>query len=482
MTGVTEKFKALAQENGRRVWCRIEVGGEVFLDDRITGFDMDNVAHPDYFTIGATCSDRFHFSVRYGGELTAGAEVKPFISFDNEEWCPLGVYYISRRYVREDYVSVTCYDRMYSLDMDYTGTLPLPTDTAAVLEELCGRYGIECEEYGYAYPVTEYPSPATVRDMIGWIAAMNRSCAKFDRNGALVMKNGMDSGFVLSDNNCMDIQRNMGRSVVTCVRCDTGREILIAGNGAEISTIDIYDPLMTQDRLEEIFHLLRPMWFYGAEITMQGMPFLEAGDGIQLLHKGMLYPLIIGGISYKYDGGLTARLYSKNKTDSDTVVYSEDMRAALERLKTLWYEQSNDAQIALTPEPVTVAEFTFSVNTAGFAQVDINATVEQFTADFLIAEVYVNGVQAPRNAIQSLTGAGQELLHYYHLAGGLPAGENTIRVTMRTKTGEAYILPSRLFATLVVHGGHGGQSVRDRVALYELLAGITLNKGVFIPE
>ena len=107
MITVSEKFMKLAQANGRNVWCRITVGGEEFLDDRITDMTFDDVIHPDWFTVGTTCSNRLHFTARYSGELYSGAEVRAYISFDGEEWCPLGVFYISRRYVRGKYISVT---------------------------------------------------------------------------------------------------------------------------------------------------------------------------------------------------------------------------------------------------------------------------------------------------------------------------------------------------------------------------------------
>ena len=76
MITVSEKFRKLAQDNGREVWCRITVGSEEFLDDRITDMTFDDVIHPDWFTVGTTCSNRLHFTARYSGELSSGAEVR----------------------------------------------------------------------------------------------------------------------------------------------------------------------------------------------------------------------------------------------------------------------------------------------------------------------------------------------------------------------------------------------------------------------
>ena len=86
MITVSEKFRKLAQDSGREVWCRITVGSEEFLDDRITDMTFDDVIHPDWFTVGTTCSNRLHFTARYSGELSSGAEVRAYISFDGKEW------------------------------------------------------------------------------------------------------------------------------------------------------------------------------------------------------------------------------------------------------------------------------------------------------------------------------------------------------------------------------------------------------------
>lgn len=478
MVEVSDRFLTLAQDNGRHVYCRIEAGDEVFTDDDIVEFDFDDVAHPDWFTIGTACANRFYFCIRYGGEIPVGAEVKPYISFDGEEWCPLGVFYASRRYVRGKYVSISCYDRLYSLDKEYSSLLAFPSDTVKILGEICSRNGMECADMGEAFLVEKIPEYCTERDMIGYIAALNRACAKMDRYGDLVLRKYDSGGFVLNEKNCVSISRNMNHSVVTCIKAGTGSGELVSGSGAEISTMELYNPLMTQERLDQLYSLFKTFAFYGADIEMQGLPFLESGERITLLENGLLYPLQISGIEYHYDGGLTAVLCSRNKNSSDAD--SDDLEKTLEELKNRLgagcITQTNDVQIALSAEPATVAEFTFDAAENAFARVDVNCTLDNFTGDFLIISVYVNGVQAQRKAVQSLSGTGRDLLHWYHIAQKLPAGSSTITVTMQTKTGSAYILPSQLAASLVVQGSAGNiGSIRDRHTVAESISPTALN-------
>ncbi len=468
MVSVSDKFKKLAQDNGRRVWCRIVADGEEFLDDRLIDMSFDDVVHPDWFTIGTTCANRLHFSARFTGELSAGAEVSAFISFDGEEWCPLGVFFISQRYVRGNIVSVTAYDRMYSLDIafSYSGTLPATSDV--ILKKLCEDNGIICAEAGYPYKVESIPADCTVRDMIGYIAGINQACAKMDRQGRLTLKKHNTADYFLLDKSCWEVQRNMGRSTVTCVRVNTGDGELVAGNGAEISTLELYDPLMTQAILDNIYSMFKPFFFYGAELEMQGLPFLEAGDMIQFLDGKLLYPLVISEVEYTYDGGLSAKLYSKNKINED----GDDLEKLLQKLlhlkNAVYYKRVNQEQIALTTSEQIIADFDFETTEDCFAQLDVNFTLKNNDADILSVAVNANGSDVPRTFTQTLGQGDYHLLHVYHLAEALPAGKNRIYVTAKTRSGNSYIASGNMEATLVGHGIYGNSgSQQDKLPLYE---------------
>ncbi|MBQ8195785.1 MAG: hypothetical protein IJZ47_10510 [Oscillospiraceae bacterium] len=462
MVEVSENYRALALANGRHVYCRITVDGEEFLDDRLLEFTFDDVTHPDWFTVGTACANRFHFRVNYTGELDVGAEVRPYVSFDGEEWCGLGIFYISRRYVRGSSISVTAYDRMYSLDTAYTYSGVLPTTTDALLERICTENGITAAEYGIAHGVSYIPENCTVRDMIGFIAGINRACAKIDRNGALVFRKGdlRNNNEHISHLNCMDIQRNLTRSVVTCLKAQTDGELLTAGEGAEISTLETYNPLMTQDRLEQLYSLFKPFSFYGADVEMQGLPYLESGEGILLLDGQMTYPIVISEIELRYDGGLYATLYSRNKTMVEAAPYQDDLEQALAALRNLSgataFSSENEALVDIgEDEPVKLVQFTIQGYKGGFAQLDVNMSLGQYTCNYVLFRIYVNGElrRELKHVPHYIAGT---LEHLYHLERDLPDGQCTITVTAQTGAGIAKIQPKAMMAGLVVHGA--GQS------------------------
>lgn len=484
MVEVTERFKALAQDNGRHVYCKIEAGAQVFFDDRITGFELDDVAHPDWFTLGTTCANRFYFTARCSGGIEVNDAVRPYISFDGQEWCPLGVFYVARRYVRGANASIVCYDRFYGLDRSYSCGVALPCGADEILRDICEQYGITCADCGMAHEVTALPENATVRDMIGYIAALNKACARFDRQGALTLKTCDMTDFTLYEKNCFDIARNMSRSVITCVKADTGDEELTAGSGAEISTLELYNPLMTSKRLNTLLSLLRPFVFYGADIEMQGLPFIEAGDTIRLSEGGGIFPITVSEVEYRYDGGLTATLHSKNRSYADAVVHEDDLINALKslesRLSAMYLKHTNDAQLIISETPEDCAVFEFNAAGETFAQLDVNLTVSNSTAESLVIDVYVNGERIPRRAVHRFNANGDKpLLHYYFLADGLPKGLNAIRVQLSAQSGSAYILPAQLIATIVAHGITAGGGASHKRAFSEIFGRAILSNADF---
>lgn len=470
MVGVSDRFIELAQKNGRNVWCRIVADGVEFLDDRIIDMDFDDVVQPDWYTLGTTCANRLHFTAAFSGELSTGAEVRAYISFDGDEWCPLGVFYIARRYVRGNYVSVTAYDRMYSLDIDYRYSGELPVNSRQLLGDVCKAAGLECGDAGVSHTIEKVPDGCTVRDMLGYIAGINCACAKIDRYGKFVMKRPLShNGFELQDKNCWEVQRNMGRSVITCVKINTGDGEIQSGSGAEISTLELYNPLATQAAADVMYSMFKPFAFYGAELHMQGMPFLEAGDVVYFLDGKMLYQIVISEIEYSYNGGLSAVLYSRNRSNDEE---SGDLEKLLEQLlhtkNAVYYRRVNEKQIALRNEPQIIADFEFESTEDCFAQLDVNFTAKQSTADHLIFLINVNGTDVPRRIVQTMEGNNYEIIHLYHLAEKLPAGKNRIYVTAQTESGDVYISAGNMLATLVGHGIYGNSgSQRDKVSLYE---------------
>ncbi|MCM1165989.1 MAG: hypothetical protein NC299_12055 [Lachnospiraceae bacterium] len=452
MTNVSDTFRALAEANGRYVCCKITAGGETFLDDRILEFDFDDVIHPERFTIGTACSNKFCFSVMYDGELDVRDEVRPYISFDGREWCPLGVFYVSRRYVRGGYASITCYDKMYYLNAEYTPTLRVPTTTDAILHDACAQGGITCAENGGDIAIRRLPRGYSIRDIISFIASINCASAKFDRNGALVFKKTLPTeGVYLREKNCVSINRNMTTSFVAGVIIDADGKAIESGSSAVESAAELYNPMMTQEIADSLAAQLKDFRFYGARIKMQGLPYLESGDNIMLEESdGGTYPITISEIEYHYDGGLSATLHSRNTSPEKS-----ELQSALEELSfstdIVRMQQVNSYDLAISTVARTLAEYEFTTDKRGkAAMIDINYTLLANEGTELTITIAVNDVQLDRTVTYKPVGGRLCFEHYHYLADDLPKGNNRITVKIAASSGAAQISAKQSYSTLLL--------------------------------
>lgn len=327
-------FKQLASDNGRRVNCKIVVGNETYYDDRILKFDFTDVAHGDYFTIGTTCSNQFSFTVIDYVEVELHTKVKAYISFDGgEEWFQLGVFYVARRLFRERYATLVCNDKMNELNIPLSGNVQSSTSSRAntLLAEVCRQGSVTfngtCTNFKTYLP----PPETTLREIIGYIAALHCACAKFNRNGELIfIKYSEMPTEILHAKNCMNIRRYITRAEVKGLRCLNDLDPLVYGGKDRFTTLELYNPYMTQEILDSIGEKLGNLYFYGAEVEMQGLPYLETGHFILLEDAdGSLTPIVMSEIKYHYDGALTAELKSKNKEDSDPEVRRSEFEKAI---------------------------------------------------------------------------------------------------------------------------------------------------------
>lgn len=329
-----EQFKQLASDNGRRVNCKIIVGNETYYDSRILKFDFTDVAHGDYFTVGTACSNEFSFTVVDYVEPELHTKVRAFISFDGGiTWFLLGAFYVARRLFRGRYATLVCYDKMNELNVPLPGNVQSSVSSRAdtLLGEVCRLAGITfsgtCQSFRTHLP----PPSTTLREIIGYIAALHCACAKFNRNGELVfIKYSEMPTEILHAKNCMHIRRYITRAEVKGLRALNDLDTLVYGGKDRFTTLEIHNPFMTQELLNSIGERLGELYFYGAEVEMQGLPYLESGNFILLEDAdGSLTPIVISEIKYHYDGALTAKLYSKNKEDSDPEVRRSEFEKAI---------------------------------------------------------------------------------------------------------------------------------------------------------
>lgn len=321
MISVSEEYKRLATANGREISCEIEVGELVFRNEDIVSFEFDDVVHPDEMAFGTTCSNRFHMEILTDRYIPLSSVVKPYVMFGEcGERLLLGTFYIARRYRRRNRYSITCYDKMYQLDSEYKTDLVYPQTMQAVIDDLCQRLNLVHDIQCMDYTCGSIPADCTYREIIGWIAGAHGGMAKFSRDNVLKIKKCENCGETLRRNNYLDISIKEDAFEIRQINLVADElTTYSSGDGTKLTTYKQENPFGTQIIADRLYYTWGGFSYYGAEIEMQGLPYLEAGD-IMLVQNDVdnsVFPIIISEINYKFDGGLSAELFSRSKNPVD---------------------------------------------------------------------------------------------------------------------------------------------------------------------
>lgn len=109
------------------------------------------------------------------------------------EWIPKGVFWLDTRKQEltdsglQPTILLSGYDSLLKAEVEYTPTGQWPKTDQEVLDDICTRLGIHCDEQlGHHYSVP-YPADYTCRELLGFIAAAYGGNWIIDEHGDLVL-------------------------------------------------------------------------------------------------------------------------------------------------------------------------------------------------------------------------------------------------------------------------------------------------------
>ena len=371
MLNISDRFKELATAGGREPFCVIKAGDKLFFDDSIKSFELQEVIFPEELTFGTACSSRFQFQLYTDENIPLSAEIRPYIGFgeytEGAELCPLGVFYISKRYRRFNNYSVTCYDRMYRLENTYSSSLQFPASSKDLLEEICQEYSLEFHGECRDSICEKPPSNETVRNVLGYLAGLEGGCARFDREGRLCFKKIAQSGYRITRDNYTSMDLKQDPMEVKKIVVYNDDESFTKGEGSRLDTYEVYNPFAKEQTASLLYSQLGGFFYYGLELDMQGLPYLEAGDIITVQNDtdDGLFPAVIGELDFVYDGSFWAALTSRSKNpvdDSEDMPDQEDQLWQVgEALQFIYYSYRNDKAVNLSAAFIPLAELDIEV-------------------------------------------------------------------------------------------------------------------------
>lgn len=185
MYSVSTKFNELAFAIAREVTAKVKINDKTYQDEIVSFKFTESVTSEQTIGIGETCASSLTLKLTFNSEMSLpGAQIILYVSFDGEEWCPLGTFFVSDVETSDNYmtVDVTAYDQMAFLTDKYTGT---GTTCAEVISYISQKYSFSVEETTYPTDAVITSVDCTCREMISYVAGLMGTNARFNRDGKL---------------------------------------------------------------------------------------------------------------------------------------------------------------------------------------------------------------------------------------------------------------------------------------------------------
>lgn len=228
-------------------------------------FDLLNTEYQlEDFTFG-------EFTAYLGVEITSGTPTEMTRTFQENgqtktyAFVPLGVFIAPRPdVVRKKIITVTANDRMTLFDVDMpdaeTLNVTYPLSAGNLLRAMCTYVGVSCSSYSFINSEATLENEpdafatATMREVLGWIAELACSNARFNRNGVLELAWWQSAALTLTERDYVEFSPCWYQAPAVSglhVRNADSTEEVVLGSSGDNSYMIQNNPFLRQDDISD---------------------------------------------------------------------------------------------------------------------------------------------------------------------------------------------------------------------------------------
>lgn len=311
-------------------------------------------------SLGAAVAATLSVSLSGVTTILEGREVTLEVTEDGAVWTPLGHFRFETPETGENTTTVTAVDAMlWALEAGYYPSTPAPATALGVLRDICAQAGVTLAEddssaatvgtaaVGTAQvgssggtltdvPITGSLTGCTMREMVGYMAALLGRNALFGPDGRLELRWFSASGVSITPDDYYSggFTRKDYDWTLSGLSASTGtgeEDLLTAGTAG--SVISLSNPYLTQERLDALWDSMEGFSYRPGEVTLLGNLSIQPGDLITVTDlSGASYTLAVMAVEHSYDGGWKTKLTAYGSAETDTSAgYKGPTTVALER-------------------------------------------------------------------------------------------------------------------------------------------------------
>lgn len=327
MINMSDTFKSKIYSSERYLEANVLINNVDYETDIIKDFNYNSSIASNSFAIGSTNASIFEITLNKLVEtIEENQEVKPFIGIIGTESIPLGVFYIKeiKRDRNAKTTKIKCQDKMMYLNELYKTDLAFPAKIRDVIQDISDKVKMEFVPTHISYnKEVEKLEKVSYREMLSYLAQIEGCFVVFDRYGKLEFRKFNRTQEKITKNNYFlgGLEVNDVEYKLNGITADLkNKEKTILASGSAVGNqINIVNPLMKQDYLDEVYTYLKQFIFKPYTVNWQGNPALEVGDFIQIeVANGQYVGVPILNLQLNFSGGLNCKMSADVKTSTST--------------------------------------------------------------------------------------------------------------------------------------------------------------------
>ena len=327
MINMSDTFKSKIYSSERYLEANVLINNVDYRTDIIKDFNYNSSIASNSFTIGSTNASTFEITLNELVEtIEENQEVKPYIGIIGAESIPIGVFYI--REIKRDRnaktTKIKCQDKMMYLNELYKTDLAFPAKIRDIIQDISDKVKMEFVPTHISYnKEVQKLEKVSYREMLSYLAQIEGCFVVFDRYGKLEFRKFNRTQEKITKNNYFlsGLVVNDVEYKLNGITADLkNKEKTILASGSVVGNqINLVNPLMKQDYLDEVYTYLKQFVFKPYTVNWQGNPALEVGDFLQIeVANGQYIGVPILNLQLNFSGGLNCKMSADVKTSTST--------------------------------------------------------------------------------------------------------------------------------------------------------------------
>lgn len=327
MINMSDTFKSKIYSSERYLEANVLINNVDYETDIIKDFKYHSSIASNSFAIGSTNASTFEITLNKLVEtIEENHEVKPYIGIIGAEKIPLGIFYIQeiKRDRNAKVTKIKCQDKMMYLNELYKTDLGYPAKIRDVIQDISDKLKMEFipTHISYNKEVTKLEK-VSYREMLSYLAQIEGCFVVFDRYGKLEFRKFNRTQEKITKNNYFlsglvvnDVEYKLNG--ITADLKNKEKTILASGSAVG-NQINLVNPLMKQDYLDEVYTYLKQFIFKPYTVNWQGNPAIEVGDFVQVeVADGNYIGVPVLDLQLNFSGGLNCKMSADVKTSTST--------------------------------------------------------------------------------------------------------------------------------------------------------------------